>query len=99
MSDVVLHAMILDLAMRVEKLEEQLSKKSTRFKPPLVTEVAEYIKEKNYDFEAETFVNFYEGKGWMIGKNKMKDWKAACRTWGVKKKTENNNSQPMEFRI
>lgn len=55
--------------------------KSTRFVPPTLTEVQNYISEKKYNIDPERFVNFYEAKGWMIGKNKMKDWKAAVRTW------------------
>ena len=52
-----------------------------RFKPPTIEEVKEYCKERNNGVDAERFVDFYEAKGWMLGKNKMKDWKAAVRTW------------------
>nr|DAW15719.1 MAG TPA: endonuclease [Caudoviricetes sp.] len=52
-----------------------------RFTPPTVEEVRNYISEKGYEVNADNFVDFYESKGWMIGKNKMKDWKAAVRTW------------------
>ena len=55
--------------------------KRERFAPPSVTEVAEYIKEKNYSVDAQQFVDFYSAKGWMVGSNKMKDWKASVRTW------------------
>jgi hypothetical protein len=41
----------------------------------------EYIKEKGYHFDAESFFAFYESKGWMVGINKMKNWKMACVTW------------------
>lgn len=51
------------------------------FKPPTVGEVQAYCTERNNGVNAETFVNFYESKGWMVGKNRMKDWKAAVRTW------------------
>ena len=40
-------------------------------------------KEKN-NINATTFWNFYESKGWLVGKTKMKDWKAAIRTWESK---------------
>lgn len=56
-------------------------KKSTRFVPPTVEEVAAYCKERGNMVDAETFVDFYSSKGWMVGKNKMKDWKSAVRTW------------------
>ena len=56
-------------------------KKQTRFTPPTVEEVRAYCRERGNSVNPETFVDFYIGKGWMIGKNKMKDWKAAVRTW------------------
>lgn len=55
--------------------------KRTIFKPPTVEEVAAYCREKNIAIDPATFVNFYTSKGWFIGKNKMKDWRAAVRTW------------------
>lgn len=56
-------------------------KKQTRFTPPTVEEVRAYCRERGNSVNPETFVDFYMGKGWMVGKNKMKDWKAAVRTW------------------
>lgn len=56
-------------------------KKQTRFIPPTVEEVRDYCRERGNSVNPETFVDFYTGKGWMVGKNKMKDWKAAVRTW------------------
>lgn len=56
-------------------------KKSTRFIPPTVEEVDSYCKERNNRVDARRFVDFYTAKGWMVGKNKMKDWKSAVRTW------------------
>ena len=55
-----------------------------RFAPPTVEEVAAYCLERGNDVNADDFVNFYTSKGWMVGKNKMKDWKAAVRTWESK---------------
>jgi predicted phage replisome organizer len=60
------------------------------FTPPTVEEVKQYCQERNNNVDAETFVDFYECKGWMVGKNKMKDWKAAVRTWERK----DNYSRP-----
>lgn len=56
------------------------------FKPPTVDEVEAYCRERNNSIDAEAFVSFYESKGWMIGKNKMKNWQAAVRTWEQKDK-------------
>lgn len=51
------------------------------FNPPTVEEVRAYCTERGNGVDPEAFIDFYESKGWMIGKNKMKDWKAAVRTW------------------
>ena len=56
-------------------------KSPSRFIPPTVAEVRAYCQERRNNVDPETFVDFYTGKGWMVGKNKMKDWKAAVRTW------------------
>ena len=70
-------------------------KRSTRkpFIPPTVEEVREYCTERENSVDPESFVDFYASKGWMIGKNKMKDWKAAVRTWeqGDKRKGVKNS--------
>ena len=62
--------------------------KSTRFVPPTLSDVQKFISEKGYTINASAFVDFYESKGWMIGKNKMKDWKAAVRTWQRKESAQ-----------
>lgn len=55
--------------------------KAKRFIPPTVDEVAAYCQERGNGLDPESFVDFYASKGWMVGKNPMKDWKAAVRTW------------------
>ena len=55
--------------------------KRTYFTPPTIDEVREYCRSRNNNVDPEQFYDFYESKGWMIGKNRMKDWKAAVRTW------------------
>ena len=57
------------------------SGKSTRFTPPTLAEVQAYCLERGNNVDAERFIDFYSSKGWMVGKNKMKDWKAAVRNW------------------
>ena len=52
-----------------------------RFRPPSLQEVKDYIALKGYPVSAEAFHAFYESKGWMVGKNRMKSWKAAITTW------------------
>ena len=51
------------------------------FNKPTILDVENYCKERKNNVDAEAFISFYESKGWMIGKNKMKDWKQAIITW------------------
>lgn len=54
---------------------------SRRFIPPDVEEVEAYCRERNNHIDAQRFVDFYASKGWKVGKEPMKDWQAAVRTW------------------
>ena len=66
----------------IKKKDTNVSKeKASRFKPPTVTEVENYCREKEYRIDCERFVYFYRSNDWMVGKNKMKDWRAAVRNW------------------
>ena len=56
-------------------------KTARRFIPPTVEEVKAHITEMGYTFDAEAFIAFYQSNGWMVGKSKMKDWRAALVTW------------------
>ena len=66
---------------RKEQRKKLVIEKAPRFCPPTVDEVKAYCLEKNYTVDAENFCDFYESKGWFVGKNKMKSWQAAVRTW------------------
>ena len=57
------------------------SKGKSSFVPPTIEEVRAYCLENGYDVDPEQFVDFYQSKGWKIGKSPMKDWEAAIRTW------------------
>lgn len=65
--------------------KDSIGKDSTsnrkRFTPPAREEVQAYITEKGYNVDAERFVDYYTANGWRVGRNPMKDWKAAVRTW------------------
>lgn len=52
-----------------------------KFIKPKIEELIAYCRERNNSVDAERFWNFYESKGWKVGKNPMKDWRAAVRTW------------------
>ena len=75
-------------------LKEKSSAKKERvtFVAPSVEAVAAYCKENGYTVSAWKFVNYYTSNGWMVGKNKMKDWQAAVRTWQLKE-SENGKKQ------
>ena len=70
--------------------------KGKRFTPPTVEEVREYVTSNNYNVNADNFVDFYESKGWLVGKNKMKDWKAAVRTWARRDNGNNTGTSNTE---
>lgn len=69
----------IELELDIEKEKEV--KKSSRFTPPTLNELTSYIVDNKYNVNADTFFNHYEAVGWKVGKNKMKDWKAAVRGW------------------
>lgn len=61
--------------------------KQKRFTPPTLSEVESYCSERNNGINPQGFIDHYEARGWFIGKNKMKDWRAAVRTWERNKST------------
>lgn len=61
--------------------KEKTRAKPKRFVPPTPDQVKAYCRERNNRVDAERFVDFYASKGWMVGKTKMRDWKASVRTW------------------
>jgi len=63
------------------------------FNPPTYDQVKEYGNESGHIIDAQRFVDFYQAKGWMVGKNKMKDWKAAVRNWATREKDFNVGKQ------
>lgn len=79
-----------------ENKDITLSSKRTRevFKAPTVEEVRAYCAERQNNVDAETFVDFYTGKGWKVGSTPMKDWRAAVRTW---EKRDNRGPQKAPY--
>ena len=81
------------LSIDKDSIDKVSKGKNNTFVPPSVDEVRDYCFERNNSVDPEEFVDFYTSKGWLIGKNKMKDWKAAVRTWersSKQKKKETN---------
>lgn len=62
--------------------EKEKSKEKTKvFSPPSFQDVNDYCTERHNGVDPQAFIDFYTSKGWMVGKTKMRDWKAAVRTW------------------
>lgn len=85
-----------------EKESKAVKPPRTRFIPPSVEEVRTYCMERGNSVDPERFVDYYTSNGWMAGRNKMKDWKAAVRTWENNgfntKRTEGSNGRTEEDR-
>ena len=69
----------------------------TRFVPPTEEEVALYCVERRNHVNAQKFVDYYSSNGWKVGRNPMKDWKAAVRTWERSEITEKDYQREMEY--
>ena len=69
------------------------------FTIPTISEVESYCLERKNNIEAESFINFYDSKGWMVGKNKMKDWRACIRTWEMREKKKPIKTSKIDSQI
>lgn len=65
-----------------------------RFVPPTVAEVADYCRARTNDVDPERFVDFYASKGWKVGSEPMKDWRACVRTWEKRGEGRSARSPP-----
>lgn len=63
------------------------------FEKPTLEEVETYCKERKNNINAEKFIDYYDSNGWKVGKNSMKDWKAAIRTWEQNEKEKQVKSK------
>lgn len=77
----------------IKEEEEEQEEKRRVFIKPTTQEVQEYMKEIEYNGDAEYFINYYQSKGWVVGKSKMIDWKSAVQTWKRNDKTFSNKSE------
>ena len=59
---------------------------SSRFQKPSLEEIRQYCISRGNKVDPEQFFNFYESKGWMVGRSHMKDWRASVRTWEKREK-------------
>ena len=66
--------------------DNSIGAKRSRFAPPTTEEIQTYCNEKHYNVNPEHFIDYYESNGWKVGRNSMKDWKAAVRNWARRDK-------------
>lgn len=77
----------------IKKKDSKESKeKASRFIPPTRQELISYCEEKNLSVDVDRFLDYYTSNGWMVGKNKMKDWKATLRNWSRKERQDNGRA-------
>lgn len=78
-------------------VETKVSEKreTKRFTKPTPQNIKNFIQEFSLGVDAEAFYNYYEANGWLVGRNHMKDWKAAVRSWSRKEWNVPSRSQPV----
>lgn len=80
----------LDTQVRLGKdsigKDNSIGAKRSRFTPPTTEEIQAYCTEKHYNVNPEHFIDYYTSNGWKVGRNSMKDWKAAVRNWARRDK-------------
>ena len=86
-----------DKDLEKEKDKKEKVAGAPRFVKPTVEEVRDYCRERGNDVNPESFVDFYESKGWKVGSNPMKDWKACVRTWEQRRKADRASPSPTRF--
>lgn len=69
-----------------------------RFAPPSVADVRSYAEEKGIAIDADAFCDFYASKGWKVGKEPMKDWKAAARNWARRDRSDGKGGSDAKSR-
>lgn len=74
-------------------------KDSVRFVKPNIDEIRDYINEQNLSIDPNVFYDYYESNGWVVGKNKMKDWKATIRNWDRKNNQSKSNQSKSGSRM
>ena len=84
-----------DCSIREEENRKEKNKSKNIFIKPTIQEVNNYIIENKYNVNPEKWLSNYEANGWMVGKNKMKDWKASIRYWNTN--NFNNNNEPFKL--
>ena len=77
----------------VEEVVAAAPSPSKRFVKPTLEQIKEYCLTRKNNIDAQHFMDFYESKGWKVGNQPMKDWKACVRTWEQRNKQENKSTK------
>lgn len=81
----------IDIDIEIDKEKDNSNSTHKRFIPPTIEQIDAYCLEKGYEYvDPEAFFLFYDSKGWMVGKNKMKRWTSAVANWN---KTQKNDGK------
>ncbi len=86
----------LEIELEIDKeIDKEKKKKTTtkRFSKPSVDELQQYITDSKFNIDAQHFFDYYESKGWLVGKSPMKDWKATVRNWNRRNEEVKPNSR------
>ena len=86
----------IEIEKEIHSSAKSTTTKRKRFEKPTLSQIEQYCIERNNNVNAEQFFDYYESNGWKVGKNSMKDWKAAVRTWErseYRKPTQKKNSK------
>ena len=78
---------------KVEQIEERGGRTAKRFYPPTREEIEIFCLENGLTIDIDRFINYYSSNGWMVGRNKMKDWQATVRNWA---KRDNDSGRPVK---
>ena len=71
----------IEIEKEIHSSAKGTTTKRKRFEKPSISDIKQYCMERNNNIDANQFYDYYESNGWKVGKNSMKDWKAAVRTW------------------
>lgn len=71
----------IEIEKEIHSSAKSTTTKRKRFEKPSISDIKQYCMERNNNIDANQFFDYYESNGWKVGKNSMKDWKAAVRTW------------------
>ena len=81
------------------EIKAHTKSETKRFTKPSIDEIEKYISENSYSVNAQSFYDYYESNGWMVGRNKMKDWKAAIRKWEHSEWNNKNKTPKLSFEM